>query len=73
MLSDKDQRCTDRKRAITPAVVQRQRVPFDWTVRLTQISAMTSLWLSVSQRCVGNMSSARRWERARDVARRRGR
>ena len=39
VLSDKDQRCTDRKRAITPAVVRRQRVPFDWTVRPDSVSA----------------------------------
>ena len=32
VLSEADAACTDYKRAVTPSVVRRQRVPFDWTV-----------------------------------------
>ena len=31
-LSEADIKCKDHQRAVTPAVVRRQRVPFDWTV-----------------------------------------
>ena len=32
VLSDADARCRDAQCAVTPAIVRRQRVPFDWTV-----------------------------------------
>lgn len=31
-LAEADAKCSDVRRAVTPAIVRRQRVPFDWTV-----------------------------------------
>ena len=37
-IAEADTKCTDYRRAVTPALVRRQRVPFDWTVG-TNVSA----------------------------------